>query len=362
MKRIIHISIVIAIMLSLTTVYAVSDNMELSVNAIVKMVAENNRQACIDDLEIKAEESAVKKAQNDAKFLGDAYGSTAILSNRVTKLVRPLEAEAKLEAAKMTKKDNLRNSQLTAYKAALDILLAQKELEMEKQKLEILKEKYDIIKTKYDKELITENDLRDTEYGLESKHIDIGKVNEKIRSASLKLKKLLNMPLDDTPFDIKDELKFFAVRKIVIDEVVKEAQECNTGIYQKEENLKAKEKTVELMEGLYKAGDTTYDTNILNLETARMDLEEAKINLEVNIRNKYNDLLNQQDKVELAEKYLTLLEKKLKAAEVKYNTGNISREAFLNEKEKFIDAVYRKYAAIHDYNIAKAEFENMTGK
>jgi len=62
---------------------------------------------------------------------------------------------------------------LDVYKAALDKLLVEKELDTEKAKLDILSEKYSMAEARYKEGKITENDLNDAKYALDAKKIDV---------------------------------------------------------------------------------------------------------------------------------------------------------------------------------------------
>lgn len=356
-KRTAGLIIVLSLVLTFTTVLAVESNFLLNIEGFKKLAVENSRQSAIDDLEIKARESALEDAKHDAEFVSYTGTRSDMYGVGIKKEVTPLEAEANLEYAKKEKEENLENLRLDVYKATLGLLLAQKELQMEAEKLYILKEKYGMVEARYKEGKITDNDLYDAKYALDKKAIDKDKVEKKVQSAGLELKRLLNLKLDETPLKVEDELVLSTWEVIDIEKIVLEALNKSADIFKKSEELKAKEKTLEVTGEYYKDGDFTYDDNKVNLETTKVGLEDAKTNLEVQIRNKYNDILTKKDKVELAQQWEGIQEKKLDNAELKYKKGLISKEELFNAKEKFLDAQYQKFAEIHDYNALKAEFE-----
>lgn len=356
-KKVIGLFLTVALLFTFTTALAVGKNLIFNIEGFQKYAVENSRQVVLDDLEIKTMESALEDAIEDADFQLSPGTKSDKLNNGIKKEVAPLEAEANLQYAKMAKEQNVESLKLDVYKAALDKLLVEKELNAEKAKLDILSEKYSMAEVRYREGKVTENDLNDVKYALDTKKIDVQGVEKDLKIVELELKRLLSLDLDDGDLDVEEELKLSSEKNINLEKVIKEAIETNMDIYRKAENLKAKEKTMEITEKYYKEGNSTYDDNRASLELARIELEDAKISLEVEIRNKYNDLITGKDNVELAVKWQDIQKRKLDNEELKLENGLISKEALLSQKEKFLDAEYQTFAAIHNFDILKAEFE-----
>lgn len=356
-KRIMSLVLTAPLLFAITTVLAAGENIVFNIQGFQKYAVENSRQVTLDDLEIKTMESALEDAKKDAEFQQSPSSNLEMLNNGIKKEVSPLEAEANLEYAKRAKQENIESLKLDVYKAALDKLLIEKELNLEKAKLDILNEKYSMAEARYREGRITENDLNDVKYAVDTKKIDVQRVEKSLKTSDLELKRLLSLELDDETIKIEEELKLSKWKGINLETVIKDAIEANIEIYKKTEDLKAKEKTMEITEKYYGDGNSTYNGDKSSLELARIELEDAKISLEVEIRNKYNDLLTSKDNVELASKWQDIQKKKLKNVELKFENGLVSKEALLNEKEKYLDAEYQTFTAIHDFNILKAEFE-----
>ncbi|KPU27425.1 hypothetical protein TR13x_04970 [Caloranaerobacter sp. TR13] len=360
MKRI--VSIIICILLvGITIVYAIGDNLIFTVQDAQETAKMNSKQIKIDDLEIKTKQSELEEAKDEAKEKGGRPGRTIsqTLDNLIIGKVNPLIAETNLEIARMNKDNNIKELKLNVYKLTQEILLTQKELDIEKQKLIILQEKYEINKAKFTEGNITNNDLFNFEYEIDSKEIKIREIEQNITTLSLELKKLLDLPLDENIIAINDELKAEVLKDFDIESSISKALESNISIYEKSQNVKAKELTLELTSKYYNEGDSRYNEAKYDMESAKVDLEDTKINLEVDIRNKYNELQNLKDQLELAEKYFDLISKNVKIANTKYESGTISKYELLQLKEKMLDATYQKYLAIYNYNIAKQELLNM---
>lgn len=355
-----HLSIFVTIVLaaSISTVFAV-EGLRFDVEDSKQYAVDKSKQTVIDDLDIKAKETALQEAEKDAKMATVGYSRTEILDNKIKKEVTVPKAAADIEYAKKVKELNIDKLKLDVYKASLNMVLIRKELETETAKQEILKEKYNMAEVRFKEGKVTENDLFDAKYALDAKAIDVNKINKKLETANLELKRLMGLSMDDTMVEIKDNLALVSTADIDIDKVVEEALNNDVDVFIKNEEYKASEKTMELTEEEFEEGQTTYDDNKLNLENAKYTLEDTKANLEVTIRNKYNDMLTAKDKVELAQKWEAINKIKLDNAQFKYEKGHISKEELLNSKEQYLDAQYQTYLAIYNFNTIKTEFDTL---
>lgn len=358
MKKRISIIITALLLTTITTVFAV-EGLKYSIEESKALATNNSKQKTIDDLNIKVKESALVDAEEDAKMSTGGNSKTDMLNNKIKQEVNPAKAAADLEYAKKTREENIKQLELDVYKATSNMLLIKKELLTEKGKQDILNEKYKMTEVRYKEGKLTENDVYDVKYTLDSKAIDVNRLTKKLETANLELKRLLGLNMDADLVEIKDDLVLGSKVDVDIEKVVENALNSNVDVYIKSEEFKASEKTMELTKTDYEQGTVTYDENMLNLENAKVELEDSKVNLEVAIRNKYNDMLTAKDKVELAQKWELINKNKLDNVQFKYEKGLISKEEVLNTKEKYLDAQYQTYLAIYDFNTIKSEFDTM---
>lgn len=354
MKRIIT-AVIIAFLLLLPTVsLADTKVISLTIDEAQKLAVENSKQASLDDIDIKNKQTIIDNSKYDLQFQSGDSEDNAYKEN-----VKPLEIETNLEVAKKNRVNNINTLKLNVYKTALDIILAEKQLDAEEQKLDILKQKLDMAKAKYSQKMNTQNDVNDSQYSYDSKNIDVEKVQDFLASLYLNFKKLLNLPLDDSAIQIKDDLIYNELDTIDIELIITKVESSNISIYEKEQIIKQKQNNLDNIIKYRGQGTTNYYDAQYDLESAKIDLDDAKNNLEINIRNKDNELQNTDDKAELSASYADLVNKKFKVSEIKYKNGTISKETYLTDKQNYLDALYQKYTAIHDCNIIKAEFNNL---
>lgn len=315
-----------------------------SIEEAQRIAEENSKQALVDELEIKAAQSAIDEAKYDGVY---KFGVDAA------------RLETNLEVALRNKARNLDDLKIDVYKASMDVILLEKELQKEKEKLKMQEEKHDMAKKRYDAGIITRSDVDSSEYSLDNYKNNIAKIENRLKMARLQFKRLLNLPLDDTAFRISDELKYEEWKKIDLDGFIEEALKNSITVYQNSKNVKMKEENLKKAIEASGRGTARYYDAKKDLEFAIAEYEDSVRKLELDIRNRYNDLLNLRDSVELAEKYAEISEKSLKTMEKKFDMGMVSKEQLLEARSRYIDAEYQKLAAIRNYNAARVELEHI---
>lgn len=337
------------------------DGAGLTLSDAQKEAEANSKQAVIDDLDIKAKEAGLNRAKSDAKLPISVYGNESIITERIRQQVKPIEAETSLELAKMTKEDNAGKLKRNIKSSFLYILLAQRELELANKKLGIAKERLEMTEARYSTNIITEQDLVSSQNDVFSKTIDVEGIKENLRILDMRLKDLMGLPLDGEMLVLEGTIELESFPEVDIEKVISTEVEKDIEVYSTAGKYYASKRTLELIEGLLKPGNETYDRYEIELAKATRDYESIKRNCEINIRNTFNDLLNLRDSVELAIKFEELQIKILDNAKIIYGKGLMSKEEYIASEEKYLDAVYSKYKAICDFNIKNAEFLNLAG-
>jgi len=365
MKRFVYILLVLIIMLTVTTGAAAQSSgnkTELTVEEAQKIALENSRQAIMDDLDIKAKEIALEQAKVDARLAGYRYGSENVTANRIKMDVNVFESEVRLEEAKRAKEDNAKKLKLDVKSTFLNILLTQKELEIETKKLEYARERLKMAQAKYAAKMITQDELDSAKYNAESKENMVKGVQSKLQTLDMQFKSLLNVPLGGEMLKLKGTIELEDFPALNINAVVIVNDDLDPNVFSAEKKYEAAQKTMELTEKMLRTGSPYYESNKINLDAAFRDYEAAVRNWEVSIRNAYNDLKNYWDSAALASKYEEIMRKKADNEKIKFEKGQINRDAYLSSEEQYLDALFSKYKAIVDFNIKKGEFLNRIKK
>ncbi|MCX7747203.1 MAG: TolC family protein [Clostridia bacterium] len=358
-------AIILLIIFTLTPLMqtlATDESVSISIESATKTALETSKQLVINDFEIKVKESALKDAKDNIGKQNRYTTWRELLDNRIKEEVKPLEAEVDLTVAKRNKEADATNIKISIYNSILQYILIQKELEAEQKKLSIYQEKLNILNTQFKSGKIAESDLLDSQYDIESRKVTVGNIELKLQFAGIEIKKLLGLPMNDTPLSIVDELLPAALESISVDTLLEKVLKNDTGIYQGENSVIFKTKILEFTKEHFKEGETIYEQNSKSLELAKANLADIRLKVETELKNKYNYLLNAKDRLDLSEKYLNLVKKKLKNAETKFKNGVISKTALLNQQEALINAEYQRYSAVYDYNIKSFEFTSIYGK
>lgn len=374
MKRKLKVLIlVVPLVLTITTAWAVGNNMFLDIEKFQNMALENSRQSTIDDLQIESKKNALEEAENDAKFLSPATTRSQKYDNEIQKRVDPFKAETELEYVKREKNTNEEKLRLEVYQTSLDILIKETEVEFEAEKFKILEEKQRMAETKYNEGKITDDDLYNAKFAVSSKNIDLNKLQKDQEALRLELKRLLNVEMDDSLIKIEEQLVFqpiididYDVDMVIlkntdevvnVDTIINQSIEKSLEFFNSSKVLETQEMVMEITKDIFEENHKTYKDNVLSLEIAQLNSEETKTGIQVQVKNKYNDLKTAEERVNLAIQWEDIQEKKFEAEELKFEKGMISREELLNAKEIYMEANYDKYVTIYNYNIIKSEFE-----
>lgn len=334
----------------------------MTLEKAVAVARENSSQAVIDKLDIKTKKMALKKAKEDAENLGPAYGYENLLNNSLTREVKVMEAEYNVTIAEMTAEENMKKLEQDVYKAFMNILLAQKDLELAIEKQRIASEKYKLIETRKNAGTATEEQLSNAEFDLYSKSLDIETKTGKLSLLDMELKRLLNLPYDSDMIDVKGTIEVFPFSEINIEALITEQKEAGLDVFKEECSVNLAERTLELTKEFFLPGSDIYEQNEMKLNAAYRNLETVKRNREVRIRNTYNELLNLMDALRLAEEYEKLQQKKLDNVQLRFDKGQVSKDQLLASKESCLDAAYRVIKAKYDASIKIYEFEALMVK
>lgn len=365
MKKFVCVVLTLIILLSFATgaaAQSAGSKTVLTVDEAHKLAQENSRQAIMDELDIKSKEIALEQAKVDARLAGYRYGSESITANRIKMDVNVFESEVKLEEAKRAKEDNAKRLKLEISSSFLNILLTQKELEIETQKLEFAKERLEMAEARYAAKMITQDEVDSAKYNVDSKANVVKGIQSRLKTLDMELKSRLNIPLGGDMLKIKGDIEPDSFPDLNINAVVAINADLDASVFSAEKKYEAAKKAMELTEKLLRTGSPYYESNKISLDAAFRDYEAAVRNREVNIRNAYNDLMNFRDSTTLTAKYEEITRKKADNEKIKFDKGQIQRGTYLSSEEQHLDALFSRYKGIVEFNINRGEFLNKINK
>lgn len=340
--------------------FALEENLVLGVRKAQELAVKNNRQLIVDDLEIKTKLNELEKAREDAKVLQYSYGSTDnMLDMKLAREVKPIEANTAYEKAKLNKEKNINKINIDIEKVIYEIIFLEEQLKLEEYRYSVLNERYDILETKYSENLITQKEMDDMKFNIDSKHIDIESVKDLIVSADMKLKNLLSISFEGAPIEVTADIKYMPYKNISIDELVNQAIKNSVEIYELTQNITARETELEIVAEFRNASSKRYDDSNYALGKAKAELDNSKSSIEVNVRNSFNELITLAERVDLAQKYEELLKKKLDIAKLKLDMGISSREEYLTEEQAYNEGVFNTLKAKYNYTMKQLDFQNL---
>ncbi|HPC77089.1 MAG TPA: TolC family protein [bacterium] len=313
----------------------------------------------------------------------------------------------------------LRNLKLKITEQFFNVLLAQKELELSERSLSLAEKQLSVAQDKFSKKAITESNLMDAQLSLKGSQISYESAKNNARINLLTLFNTLGIPARD--ITLQEDITYNPVDNILLDELIKEAQENNLDIKNARYDLEKAERSYRdatksnLTFGLsgsysvdgqsFKAGidnqkyqiNLSYSVPLNNTSTgsnpdwavaltaslpifeggdktetvkqASLALDQAKINLEntersveLNVKQIYNTLTQAMAQIENAQFNLNQKELLVANAETRYNLGliiDLDLEAAKLQREQ---ASLERDKAIVNYNIALLQLNIILGK
>ncbi|WP_252891691.1 TolC family protein [Thermoclostridium stercorarium] len=251
-----------------TFAHAEENVVRFTYESAVETAVENSIQPELDDYNIKAMESALEKAKEEAikGFIGGTPQEVA--ERKIIKEVGPFEAEVNLEVAKRQKADNIRQIKADVYQEMMKVLLAQESIEIKKKRIDLLEEKYQIDLQRFDEGLVSEAEITEQELALSVERLELKNMETALALNILNMKQKLHVDLSDDcriEFDYKLQkigtpyvLDIFDIENAII-----KAKENNTLVYQKKMALEAAEKKLEITKQHLKPGHDFYEKKSL---------------------------------------------------------------------------------------------------
>lgn len=363
MKRFLILTLVFALVTGVSA-FAEENVLKFTYETALETALENSVQPKLDDYNIKAMESALEEAREEA--IKGFYGGTPqeVVERKIIKEVSPFEAEVNLEVAIRQKADNIKKIKADVYQEMMRVLLAEESVEIKKERIKLLEEKYRIDSERFREGLISEADITDEELALAVERLELKNMETALESDILKFKQMLHVDLSgNTKIELDYKLQKigtpYTIEGFNIDNAILKALAEDTSVYQKQKALEAAEMKMEITKQHLKPGHDYYDHKVYELEKARKELYDVKTNLEMSIRNAYNELLTANDALELAVKREELERNRLETLKIKYNAGVISRRDMIDSELSLLAKKQAALEAICDFNIRNDTLKNL---
>jgi len=355
MKRLVFLILTLAFA---TAVMAAAEEgiLTFTYETALKAAVENSNQPALDDYNIKAKQSTLEDAKEEAKKAFYSGTPQEIVERKIIREVNPLVAETEVEIAQRRKQDNQEQMKADVYVEMMRVLLAKESVELKKERLSFVREKLDIDLVQFKEGMISEADISDEKMAVSIEELELVRMETAMKSDILNIKQKLHLDLSEETgieFDYKlQEIgSWYVTDSFDLDAAVEKALAADTDVYAKEKAVEAAEMRLEIAGQHLKPGNDFYDQMDYELQKAKKELYDTKTNLEVKIRNAYNDLMTASDALELANKRYDLEQSRKSALKVKYDAGIVSRRDMIDSEIKVLDARLEVIKAICDFNI-----------
>lgn len=365
MKRILFLVLVLVLATGLMA-FAEEGLTIFTYEAALEAAVKNSIQPALDDYNIKAKESALEDARDEAikGFIGGT--PQEVVERKIIKEVAPFEAQTAVEVARRQKVDHEKQMRADVYQEMMRVLLAQENVTLKKEQLALVERKYAIDKIQFHEGLLAESTIVDEELALAVEKLELQKMETAMKSDILNMKQKMHIDLEDQnqigfDFSLQKLGTHYVMDVFNVDRAIEKAVAENTDVYEKEKALEAAQKKLEITKQHLKPGHDFYDQKVYEQEAADKALYDAKTNLEVSIRNAHNDLFTALEALELANKKLDLEKSRLDTLMVKLNSGMISRRDMIDTEINVVARKQEVLQAVCDFNIKSDILKNLLG-
>lgn len=307
------------------------------------------------NISIKLQDQKIKIAQDkyyDAYNLStsvkyihagfESYDSDEI-ELRKQELLYPLARQHELNYLKNDRKDLENNIKIDVSNNYYQLVIYDKQIELQTKAIEELKKEIEIGKTKMDLGKITSSDLKSLEYNLQQEEFKL----EQIKRTRLKTVMSLNVllgyglsneirPLDSTAPEPEFKID---INDTELDELVAKNQEKSMSVIKQKDILEESKINLEIIKK--NTNNEKYpgkDTLEYAISNSQYNINSAKIDVENSIRKAYNDLLNLKDDVDITLIKKEIANRDMEMASKKYSLGIIRYEELINKKTQMDNA------------------------
>ncbi|SHJ57310.1 TolC family protein [Paramaledivibacter caminithermalis] len=299
--------------------------------------------------------SALRKAR---KSVNTDKKDTASYLQSVSLL--ELTGEYGLDNAKRNYEATVEKLKADIEEAYYRLLQAQQLEEINKVNVEITKDLHEKTKKKFELGLIAKQEVINSELSLIKAENDYKSAQNTVKNAKM----LLNVKLGNdimTELELKDELKYREFKLDSIADAISKALANRNEIKAAEFGYELAKLNFKITEKKYTGNTYAYKEQKVKSEKAEKDFKDAKKNIEMEVRMNYLDVLQKQEEIKAGEKSVELAEEALRLSQLSYDVGMSVLTDVQKAQTALLQAKLGLSKAILDYNLAVLKFEDSIG-
>lgn len=244
------------------------------------------------------------------------------VANWTSANVQLMQAETKLALQSSNEQQKKLSLQNTLTKYFMDIITAEKSLELSKQSLEITKTELNILNTKVKLGLISQTEYNTAVKDYEKSANDLAAEETSISSAYIELNRLMGKPLDSR-YTLVLNFEYSEYGEVDLDRYISTSTSKNVNIKQKISDYEVASYKYDYW---WTFSSSTFGKDELSIKAtqAKRDVDDAKESLKLNIINAYNDMKDLEVQISSNQLELKNMKSQLSVKEAELELGKIT--------------------------------------
>ncbi|WP_432406929.1 TolC family protein [Wukongibacter sp. M2B1] len=336
---------------------------ELTLDKAIEVGLEDNvtiEKSKIDIEKADLDADVLSKAIKKQKKVSSSYTKEGTSSNIELMKIPDLQEDFLVDNAKRNHEVTIISLKSKIEESYFQLLQAEEMVEINKENLEITEDLYNKTKQKFDLGLVTKQEVLQSEYNVQEAENKYRSSQDTVKKARMALNIELGYDVM-TNIELKDELGYKEYKGIDLAEAISKALVTRNEIKASEYAYELARLKFEAADKKYTDNVFDHREAAVNLEKAEEDLTNTKKLIEMEIRANYLNVLQKQEDIKAGEKSVELAEEALRLTKSSYDVGMSVLTDVQKAQNTLLTAKLGLSKNILDYNLAVLTLEDSIG-
>jgi len=333
----------------------------LTLDQAVEVMLKDNPTLIQADLDMEAAKVESQQKRSDARKARKADDSNKE-GSRSNLQVKLLELQADFIKANAERNHQVTVEKLKAEveEAYFNLLQAMEMEEINKANVEISKDLHEKTKKKYELGLIAKQEVLNSELSLIKAENEYKSIQNNVKLAKMVLNQKLGYEVM-TELQLEGKLEYKEFKLESIADAISKALINRNEIKAAEFGYEAAKVSLDLISKQYPENTFFYKEEENKLKKAKASLADAKKGIEIEVRGNYLDILQKQEEIKAGQKSVELAEEALRLNQLSYDVGMSVLTDVQQAQTTLLQAKLGLSQLILDYNLAVMKFEDSIG-
>ncbi|WP_432662565.1 TolC family protein [Wukongibacter baidiensis] len=336
---------------------------ELTLDKAIEVGLEDN--VTIEKSEIDIEKADVdadklSKSIKKAKKASNSYAQEGTISNIELMKIPDLQEAFLVDNAKRNHEVTIVSLKSKIEESYFQLLQAEEMVSINKENLEITEDLYNKTKQKFDLGLVTKQEVLQSEFNVQEAENKYRASQDTVKKATMALNVELGYDVM-TNIELKDELGYKDYEGTDLAEAISKALVTRNEIKASEYSYELAKLKFDAADKKYTENVFDHRDATVTLKKAEEDLKNTRKLIEMEIRVNYLDVLQKQEDIKAGEKSVELAEEALRLTKSSYDVGMSVLTDVQKAQNTLLSAKLGLSQNILDYNLAVLTLEDSTG-